>query len=482
MEKFQLNSKLVVGGLLALVGLFFLWTIVLPFGRVRYAQDFQNDNYQRIGKLKPVERTLPPTESGQTILGGPVYFAVHQPRKFQTAKVRVNYRTNPNFDHSQIELGLLNSKALWQYQLKPLENKVIEQAGKNWTTIRQGEEVLLQRAAKYRLIDDFKKSPPAFESIATYNHDWQLEKNFTVPQAGKAEIDWVLEGGYQFFVLVGKSGLEANFQFARTAESSTEAPLTEIQLYQGKNLVKVSKLGAERAAGDEAGQWSFDFTDRDLKSGYYKVVLRADNNLLTKKLTINQANVSFVGRLKFAKKQVAALDLWTNSREVNFLAVNSESVGDVYLNGTRQLIFEAYKQYSFKNATRNTNIKLSKPGLEMAGDGVFAQKEALLFDPRLKRIDNLTDLDKEGVDFILAKYAGVKQNDGWREAEVDFDLSRADFENGSYNFVLSVPGFKSDDDQLDWLEIRSIEVELQGNNLWQKLRNIAKKAAHKLIF
>lgn len=489
MSKQIIIFRYILLGLLFAVVLFLLWTIIIPTGRVVYTQNFQSDNNQRIDKIKPIERTLPHSVTGQSILGGPVYFAVNQPRKFNSAEVKIAYRTNKNFNHSQIELGLLNSKALWQYQLKPMENTVIEQAEKSWNSLRQGDEVLLQRTAKYRSIVEFKQSPPAFEQIATYNHEWQLEKNFTLPKPGESQIDWQLQGGYQFFTLVGGSNLEVNFQFSKNPETINEMPLTEVQMYQGKNLVAVYKLGAQRSAGDKSGQWSYVFKAENLKPGYYKVVLRADNNLITDKIKLNQINISFVGRLKFSKfipqmrgKQTVPLAFWTNSREVNMQAQTSESVGDVYLNGARQLIFEAYKQYSYKTSARDTEIKLTKPGLELAGDGVFAPKEDLLFDPRLKQIDSLTNLDKEKIDYVLSRYTDVVQEDGWKTATVNFDLTRADLDKGSYVFLLSVPGFKSDDDKFDWLEIKSIAVELKGDNLYQELKNFLKKAAYKLLF
>jgi hypothetical protein len=471
----------VLTGLFICIALFLLWTIIVPSGRVRYTQTFQDGNFQRIDKIKPIERTLPPTESGQAILGGPVYFKVNEPRRFNEAQVKITYRTNPNFNHPQLELGLLTSKALWQYQLKPIENRVIEKTEQAWTAIRSDGELLLQRQAEYASIDDFKSKPPLFERIATYNDDWQLEKNFSEPKPGQSQIDWQLQGGYQLFALVGGPKLEARFSFHQNPEKLDEAPMTEIQLYQGRNLVAISKLSAQRAVGDQTEQWSYDFKAQNLKPGYYKVVLRADSNLITDKITVNQANISFVGRLKFSKQAVPTA-FWTNSRELNFLAASSESVGDVYLNQSRQLIFETYKQYSYKTNARDTQIRLTKPGLEIAGDGVFAPAETQLFDPRLKQIDSLTDLDKEKIDFILARYSDVSVNDGWKQATVDFNLARADLDNGSYAFLLSVPGFKSDDEQADWLEIKSIEVELRGDNLYQIIRNFLKKAVYKLLF
>lgn len=474
--------RLILLAIIFLIAGFLLSTVVVPLGRTAYRQDFQNENYQRIGKIKPIERTLPATATGQTILGGPVYFTINQPRKFEQAEVQITYRTNQNFRHAQIELGVLNNKALWQYQLKPIQNTVIERAEKSWSKLRVGNELLLQRTPKYTSIADFKRNPPPFEQIATYQHEWQLEKNFTLPKTGQSEIVWQLQGGYQFFTLVGTGTLEVDFAFSKNPDLTNEATLTEVQLYQGKNLVAVSKLGAERTAGDKAGHWSYNFQAKDLKPGYYKIVLRADNNLITDKLVLNQENISFAGRLKFAKRQAVPVELWTNSREVNLLAQTAESVGDVYLNGQRQLIFEAFKQYSYKNSARTTQIRLTKPGLEIAGDGVFALKENQLFDPRLKQIDSLTDLDKEKIDYILARYDDTVEKDGWKTAKANFDLRGADLDQGAYSFVLSAPGFKADDDKMDWLEIKSIEAELKGDNLWQETKTFVKKVVRKLFF
>lgn len=482
MNEKLLNLRMVWIAVVILLVILLATTIAVPMGRVKYVQDFQHNNYHRIGKLKPLERTLPATETGQPILGGPIYFAVNQPRLFKKAEVKIRFRTNPNFNHSQIELGILQDKARWQYELQPLENSLIEETSRKWAGVLANDEVLLQKASKYRSIDEFKKNPPAFEKIATYNNDWQLAKNFTPPAPGRTTIDWSLRGGYAFYALAASGTLDIKFDFAANQEASEHVPQTEILLYQGRNLIVSKKLGAERKLGDQAGRWSYDFAGENLAAGYYKAIVRADDNLVTNKITVNQSNVSFVGGLKFTDRQKTPLEFWTNSREINLLAVDSRSVGDVYLNDTRQLIFEAYKQYSYKNKDRNTKMKLTKPGLEISGDGVFATTEAGLFDPRLKRIDSLTDLEKEGIEYILARYKESSKTGGWHEATANFDLTGTDLDKGSYSFVLSIPGFKSDDELLDWLEIGNIQVVLTGDNLWQTIKIYTKKAIRKLLF
>lgn len=475
MKPYLRNIRILWLGLTALMAFFVVYSITVPNGNITYTQNFQNDNYHRIDKLKPIERTLPVSSIGQTILGGPVYFKLNTPRKFDQAKVKVVYRTNPNFKHSQIELGLLMNKQQWQYQLKPLENKVIEQTQKNWSMIKKGDEILLQRNHTYDSIADFKKQPPYFEKLAVYNDNLKIDRNSSSSEEGSTEIAVPLVGSYQFYVQT-RASMTAEFSF-KNEQAENIKKQAELLIYDGDNLQMIIDLSKDRSTAE---QWSYSLKLDKPKEGYYKVEFRADDNVISRGLKIDQKQVSFLGKLKFAKDSKPS-QLWTDSREVSFLAKTSEAVGDVYINNQRQRVSEVYRQFGYDTKSRISELQLETPGLELTGDGVFAFSSSTIFDPRIKRVDYLTDLDREGTDFILARYKAVSRDRGWTTATANFNLSGAELSQKSYDFMLSVPGFKNDDQVSDWMEIKEIQVELTGKTLKERLENFIKRVALKLF-
>jgi hypothetical protein len=476
-----INLRLFLFVIIIFVIAFFLWTIVGPTGQVVYRQDFQNDNYYRLGKIKPVERTLPVTATGQTILGGPVYFTLNTSRPWKKAEVVLRYRTSPNFKHSQIELGLLTNKQQWQYLLQPLGNSLLDETLQRWIKVASGSEVLLQRRPTYSSLEAFKAKPPVFGEIAVYNDTLNYAPDFTTATSGQANLQVPLIGGYQFFTVVNNGELDLKLGFNELKNQNITTTKTELLLYQGRNLVKLIDLSAKRAEAVSFGWWVYTLTEKNLAQGFYKVELRSDDNLVTKSLELNQNRLAFAGHLQIGEVPVNGLKLWTDSREVSFLARSAESVGDVFINGERQVVGEAYRQFSFTTAKHLNELKIVKPGLELSGDGVFAFEPAELFNPRLKQIDYLTNLDREGINYILANYTPPTKAQGWTTATTSFDFTRAVPDTDGFKFMLSIPGFKDKDQVADWLEIGSIEVKMTGETPLQYLRKWLRRVISKVL-
>jgi len=459
---------------LILIASFFLWNIIVPFGRARYTEDFRNNQYEQIGRVKPINRTLPLVNTGQTIIGSPVYFTLNVTRPWQEAKVKVKYRTSPNFPHKAIDLGLLVNKPQWQFVTKPLESKTLDELANNWSRLDSNGETLYQRQPVFSSIVDFKQHPPESSQIALFNDSLPIEQSFASVPEGKNSLQESLVGGWQFFTTVNSGELVARFGFNEAFDPNIKKSKTEVFLYQGKNLIKIFDLSPRRDEIDNDGWWVYTLQEKNLPAGYYRLELRTDDNLITKSLDLNQTLMSFVGRLHFASDQKGIKRLWTTSREVSFMARRAESVGDVFIDGERQIVTESLRQFKFETKRNLAELRLEKAGLELAGDGVFAFDQSGLFDPRQKQIDYLTNLEQEKINFVLARYVPPAREGEWRVAEATFDFRKAVKDNDGYKFMLSIPGFTDPDNQADWLEIGRVEVDLKGEKVWQMAKRITK--------
>ena len=143
-----------------LVAVFLLGTLFLlnnyfvPRGHLELSYDFSRDP-TLISEITPRGRAsdrmlnLKTKETVQRISGEPTYFTVTAPRSFDTAKVSFTYR-NP--EQNILELGLQKSEA-WNFELKPLENKLIDNF--EWDRLEKDNLILLQKQKQFNSIDNF---------------------------------------------------------------------------------------------------------------------------------------------------------------------------------------------------------------------------------------------------------------------------------------------------------------------------------------
>lgn len=85
-----------------------------------------------------------------------------------------------------------------------------------------------------------------------------------------------------------------------------------------------------------------------------------------------------------------------------------------------------------------------------------------------------TDLDRRGIDFILAEYEPPKIEGEWKVGRAKFDLSKLRLENRSFVFVISAPLIAASDTQVF---ISGIDADFKGKKftLWQIIEQVAGK-------
>ena len=183
---------------------------IVPSGKISYFYNFQKPSFF-IGKLTPEER-LEMKSGLAEIKGDPVYFSLRTPKKFNRAAITVKFKNTTAYP--VMELGLLNDKIAWNYDLKPLENKVIDQLAMVWPVIYgQAGSRLIQREKKYNSIENFLNSLPPINEIAIY--DYNLNNKFLLdkyaPALEPSVIDYNFRGSYQFYTYIKNETLNYTF-------------------------------------------------------------------------------------------------------------------------------------------------------------------------------------------------------------------------------------------------------------------------------
>ena len=444
----------------------------------------------------------------QKITGDPVYFSLRTLRKFDKAKLTLKYKNENALPI--IEAGILADSVVWRYDLQPVENKIIDQLSLAWDVIMEGEAILLQREKKYNSIDEFLNNMPDNKEIALYNYN--LAQKYLLPDYEKSNenliLDCALRGAYQFYVYIKdptSSGagedLDLDFIFQDLNQNNDADPI-DINLYYNNQLIDSLHLDDDGITSPQPsnlpegahkvelrGYRELKFKTANLPEGAYKIELRVNDDIVTKKISTAQSKLSFINKIWLADGCGENIVLYTNSRKISAQTVNPAKLQTIKmlsapsaaaaLGAESELIIdETYKQFNITADEDVSEIKLARDDVILGGDGVFSFSQDALISPGFKKINADTDINKEGINYVLADYSAPEESDGWKIASVEFDLSKAYREDnnfqlgasGKYGFIISIQGLRADDEVEDWVEVGEIAVELEGRSLWEKLK------------
>jgi hypothetical protein len=460
---------------------------VVPSGNITYFHDFGKDSYF-IRKLTPAERVEPIANESQKIIGDPVYFSLRTPRRFNQAKLTLEYRRSkcgdalPCFstDILIIEAGLLVDKTVWRYDLKPIENKIIDQLALAWDVIKEGSTLLIQRPQagtttekKYNSIKEFLDNLPPREEIALYNYEIKEDYNIAdySTSSGQMTIAYSLRGPYQFYTYLKDEDLAVNFSLVDLNLNKDSDPVS-VLLYYNNELIDTKQLaddGITNDGGRESDVRVFKFTQSNLPEGVYKVELKANDDIITKELTTRQQKLAFINKLWLFEGKGKDFALFTDSSELHAVTANPDSLQTIQTDDQELEIQETYKQYDLIIAGTSTEIKLSKDDIILSGDGVFSFNRNNLINPSFKKVNSALNLVDKGINYVVAEYKTPSKQNNWLVSSASYDLTRGYRENGQYSFIISIPGLRTDDEIDDYIELGEIKVDLTGKTLLEKL-------------
>ena len=450
-----------------------LYMGIVPSGKITYIYGFSKGDYSLagpskfIGKLTPAERVENINNGSQKIVGDPVYFSLYTPRKFEKAKASLTYKNES--ERPLVEMGVLVDNTIWRYQLEPIENQIIDKLATVWNVIEKDGVMLLQREKKYDTLDNFLANLPPAGEIALYNYDLKNDYLIADYQAGEArqEINYSLRGAYQFFTYLKSEDLDFNFAI-EDLNKNTDSDPVDVNLYYNDKLI------SSRHSDDGEGTREINFKESNLPEGVYKIELRANDDIITKKISTAQSKISFLNKIWLADEG-KSLSLFTDSQFVNAQTTNPASLQTLRIGDKEINIDKTYKQFSQQIGGDIKEIKIEKGDIIISGNGVFAFNQENLFNPNFKKVDESFSSQAEGTNYILARYKiPAEGEDGWREASAEFDLSNAYREWNKNSFIISVPGLRADDEIKDSLEIKEIKIELAGRTFLEKLKEVFK--------
>ena len=428
-----------------------------------------------IGRLTPSDRL----SGSNVVIGDPAYFSLFVPRRFEKARLTVEFKNQT--DRPIIEAGVLVDKRVWNYDLKPLQNKAVDSLFDSWSALLEDDLALFQRQKEYDSIGDFLKNPPAAERVAAYNYD--LRQDFTLPGYSPASttrnICRPIGGAYQFYTYIKDEELSFDFSFRDLNKNSDPDPIDVFVYYEDQELYSES-LDDDGGQGGE--DKSFKLRLSQLPEGVYKIGVRANSDIVTRSISTPQSKMAFINKVSLADAPEISCgrNLFTGSRQLQFMTALADRLGRVKIHQVSGDAFseivdivETYKQYETGQVLPPfSEVIMPSDGIVVSGDGLFSFSAEEYFDPRLKKAGEGFDPDEQGVDFVIARYAPPTKDGDWSVASADFDLTNVYKEDGKHSFLISIPGLRAEDGTGQGVLIKSIKVDLEGVSLWEKIRRI----------
>ncbi len=458
----KLNLFLYSALFLAIIVLAFLH--FLPFGEINYRHDFSKSRYNFLGgqgffhNLGPKERV----KEENKIIGDPAYFYLRSFRSFNSADLKIVYSFSDSLsgeDYLNFKIGVLVDKDNWQYRLYPVYSNVLNGLSENWH-LKEDDDLLFFQ--KEKVFDDYLSFLDQADFSRTAFYNYNINHDYIIPDYEKSKEDEILRieglrGSYSFFSYIKDENLEFNFSFY-SLKAEKEKP--RVYVYQQDSLIFSDEINIEEG---------LELSIADLSEGFYRVEIRASDDLISEKIETPLSKLAFLNRM-WLFDQESGFEVFSNQEDFRIKAFNSACLDDIIINEEKFSIDRIYQQFnlSVKGEGLNT-IGSESCGLLIENSGVFAFSRDSFFDPRLRSLDDSINLDY--IDFVLADYRLPEKNEGLYTSKIEIDLSEAFRENDSYQFIISEPSLKNLDSE-KYIEIHSIEMHLRANNLFDKIYNI----------
>ncbi len=466
--------------LLAVIALFYFK--IVPFGSISYHRSWPSGLRSGQGFiLNPSPKERVEIKSGQPLrlIGDPVYFSLATPRTFNQAEVIVTYQADLASTSPLIEAGVLVDKLVWRYDLKPLENRVLDEL--EWMKLSEGSLALWQKEAAYQTLDffladlargdlvDCPDGPGRCLAVYNINPDFPDQAVVSAEPAQPLEISQPLRGAHQLYVESAGQALRIELDLVDLNQDKAPDPVS-LNLYQAGKLVDSQFLddpNLEMTSG-RLVEKSLSLEHPDA-AGVYKVEIKASDDIVIKRLLSSSQKLSFINRL-WPVSGSGSLDIYTDAAYLQAKAYTPASLQTIDFGGQPLPLIEAYEQYEGQAPINNSVnlIRLERDDVILETDGVFAFSPEAILNPSLPRVSRYFRLSPVSR-YILADYQTPSDQGQWKQARAVFNLVGAYREKGKYSFVLSIPGLKAGSGQS--LLVKEIRVNLSGRTLWQKLFN-----------
>ncbi|NQV12655.1 hypothetical protein HQ524_04810 [Candidatus Uhrbacteria bacterium] len=413
------------------------------------------------------------SENFARLYGDPIYLSVTPPGNYQT--VDVSMWIDPK-DQPVVELGATVNASAGQIDLRPIVHQTIDNL--KWEQTRQGDLFFLQREHVYDNLSAFLDDPPSLSEIATYHYD--------LPEQDLVPRDWLrgsaarqsnvsLRGFHEFVAATDGRQFEMEVMYMDMNRNPGEEPVA-IRVYQDGEVVGEVKADDDGDASSSNVALERKFLRVEapgLSPGLIKVELNAGNDVYWRVVNTNVPKMTYSSNVHIGD-EVGYLDdarpvtLYTDAQHLTLFTRHAEGVQTVKVGNKEVEIAIPHERYNIENDSVGiTKIVIPRGDLLVVTDGRIAFSKDAFFNPFPVKLDDRTNLDKLGVNYVVAEYKPTTSDRRWEVAETTFALANLEresatgdptakeLEEGSYRFVISLPRVADRDASID---VKKIEM------------------------
>jgi hypothetical protein len=473
MLDFRLKIRIIWITALAAAVFVLVWLAIIPSGKTSYSTNFKGFN-DFISQLTPKDRVEAEKNGTQDLISDPAYFSLRTPRTFDQGLMTIKFQVAS--DTPIVEAGVSTDGRTWQYNLQPLYNSKLEDLMKNWSVLWEGDTMLLQRTKQFDTIADFLKNPPEAEQVALSNYN--LKINYLLPnyqpRHATSTLCRPLIGAYQFYTYIKNENLSDDFVFQDLNNLTGPSPI-DVYVYAGDKLVGSQQLADDGIIDGSSGQKSWRHLQvnlANLPEGVYKIDVRANGDIITRTITTAQSKMAFINNLSLADAPEVSCGktFFTDGQTLSVQTSHPAKLGVIKIisSSTEQdlNVNEAYQIFTAADLpSSGSQIILANDGMAISSDGLFSLDASSMIDPRIATVDVNFNANKEGIDYVLARYMPPMKQGDWLSAQVNFDLKNSFRLWNKYYFIISAPGLSTSSE----VKIKNIRFDLSGTSLWKKI-------------
>ncbi|MBU0649217.1 hypothetical protein KJ969_03940 [Patescibacteria group bacterium] len=422
----------------------------VPSGVLARGFDFSRPS-PYVDYLVPAERVTG-VQSGdgerfQEILQDPVYFHAHLPSNFDELTVGLKFKPD---EQTLLEFGPMMNEEAWQYDLRPLWNELIEEL--NWPYVEEGGARLYQKNANFSSVSEFLNNMPALDRVGVYDYDlktdFQVLEYAAMNEAREYEI--YLRGYHQFLTYIGDGErLDYTFYIQDMNRGEGADPVV-INLYKENVLVESLIIpDGELWRGEHEGSKvrEIKFVKDFLTSGVYKIEFKVPADIFIRKIKTPQQklviiNTVFLGDEVGYRESEKTQELFTNSNYVMAETFHADGTQNLETSGGVIRVSESHREFykEFESTGELARVYSPQGDIKITGNGLFAWDRGLYFNPYPIKLDANSDLDRQGVDYLITGYKPAQKIGDWYVAEQTFDLAPIPKDYGTIKFSISAPG------------------------------------------
>lgn len=497
----KLKLRLIFGFILLIIFVFFLGLKIVPKGKISYSFSPSKANSFLSARgafrdFRPGARIDVNDKKNLKIISDPLYFRVFAARNFNKAKVTLKYQDSLSSSSPIIELGLLRGGQDGSYDLQAVENKIISRLSSSWFKIESDKDFLiLQKENNYKNEADFWQDFSQDKLIdcedgvlnCTTFYKQSIIKEYS-PAATRVinpkEIDQALRGGHQFFVYFPEGEWYLDFSF-RNLGLKTDGEKIELKVFSDSELIaEKSLVVADVSASKEAFNndkrqgkviENLGLEGKTKRAALYRVEVKASDDIIIEKIRSSSDHLVFINQLwPVYEKQV--LHFYTAVNNISLKTFETESLAELSFADDTYQLDKTYYNLQLQSAKHSSDIKelsLGNTGILIELNGVMALDRESYFNPVANKLDRFFSTASDA-EYLLASYTEPREEENFKIATLDFDLSGANNDEGFYSFVISIPGLTHNSDEKineseNYLKIKGITVEFEGKSLFAKI-------------